>query len=326
MFCTQCGANNAPGTRYCSNCGTPVSAQPQQQAPQGQAPPAQPQPVQQPSLQAPPQPHQAPSSSVAPQQGFAPSPQVGYQPAQPAYTPGVGTPGYPGAQRAGGSISFDFRRLGRGDLLSAGFTLLLFISLFLTWYSASGLNAENEPITISQSALGHYAGGWRFLILIMNILILLYLVARTLAPRGIRLPLPHWQVLTILLGIQLLLTLLGFLLKPSAVVNVAWEYGAYIGLVSAVLALGGGVWRKSDPEVIIAGAPHPVTSYGHAPVGYGPYGQQPPQQPMPQQPMPQQAAPPAPGGPQSGTPQCRNCGAAIPTGAPYCTNCGTPAG
>src|ERR1700722_14329535 len=191
MPCGQCGTENPPGTRFCSNCGTALAAAPPGQAP-GQ-PPAQ-------AGGFPPQ-SQGFGGSVAPQ-----------QPRQPS------------------SISIDFRRLGTGDIVAAGGSVLLFISLFLSWYTIK-VSDQFGDIGGSTSALGTGAGGWRVLILVIDILVLLYLFVRTMTPRGLHLPLPHWQLLTVALGLQFLLTLLAFLVKPSFEdASFSWGYGAFIGL------------------------------------------------------------------------------------------------
>jgi hypothetical protein len=210
----------------------------------------------------------------------------------------------------------DFRRLGVGDLVALGGTVLLFISLFLSWYSATGEDVNGNTITVSGTALGQYAGGWRFLILVIAIIVVLYLLARTLAPRGFHLPLPHWQVLTILVGLQFLLTLLAFLVKPTtgvAGVGVSWEYGAFIGLVASLIAAAGAIMRRNEPEVVVPGAPRS---------GFGSFRsvQQTPQQ-YPSQPYSSQPAVQPPG---AAPVACAQCGAAVAPGAPYCASCGAP--
>ena len=307
MFCPQCGTNNPDGTHFCSNCGTGLAGQ---QAPAGIAPPA--------AAQPPPPGNVDPAGAVPP----------GYAAAPGSYAPGpqqgqgfgsavgggyqMGAPGAP----VHSTVSVDFRRLGMGDLVAAGGTVLLFISLFLSWYSATGQDIDGNIITISSSALGQYAGGFRFLVLVLAIVVVLYLLARTFAPRGFRLPLPHWQILLVVVGLQFLLTILTFFIKPSAGPGgpgVSWSYGAYIGLVAAIIAVAGGVLRRNEPEVIVPGAPRAGFGSLRAPA------------PAPMQ----MGGAPVPGMGQQG-PQgsqgtiCQQCGTAVGPGTPYCTTCGAP--
>jgi len=246
MPCTQCGTQNPPGTKFCSNCGAALEGQP-----------AQPQ-----------------------SQGFG----------------GTVSPAAPRPQTA---ISIDFRRLGIGDIIALVGSVLLFISLFLTWYTAPG------PGGGSVSALGTYAGGWRVLILVLDIVVVLYLFVRTMTPRGFTLPLPHWQLLTVVLGLQFLLTLLAFLVKPNVGVSLSWGYGAFIGLIVSVIALAGGIMRRSEPEIVVPGVPR---------TGFGSFRSTPS--------APQMGI--TPGGGSQGT-ICAQCGSAVPTGNPYCPTCGAPA-
>jgi hypothetical protein len=258
MPCASCGAENPPGTKFCANCGTAVGA-----------------------------PTQA--------QGVPAQPQVYAQPAPPQ---GFGGTVAPQGPRPQSTVSIDFRRLGVGDMVAIGGSLLLFISLFLSWYTVPGF---------STSALGTGAGGWRVLILVLDILILLYLFIRTMTPRGFHLPLPHWQLLTVLLGLQFLLTLLAFLVKPSADdtgISISWGYGAFIGLVAAIVALAGGIMRRSEPEIVVPGVPHG---------GFGSFRATPQQPPIGV----------TPGGGAQGT-LCAQCGTAVAPGTPYCTTCGAP--
>jgi hypothetical protein len=282
MFCGQCGANNVPGTHFCSNCGAGMAPTPQG-VPQNTVEP--------------------PAQGQSPTQGYGAQVPGGYEP----------QPGGYGSTRSSTSLSIDFRRLGTGDWVSLGATILLFVSLFLSWYSATGLNDLDEVITLKENIFGQFAGGFRVLILITCIFIILYLLIRTMTPRGLHLPLPHWQVLTIFTALQAILTVLAFFLKPGAGsgVPVSWQYGAYIGLPAAVIALIGSVMRSREPEVIV-GAARP--RFGNT-SGYGspPYGQQSTYAPAG---SPQQVAPV----------QCAQCGAAVPVGTPYCNNCGTPTG
>jgi len=231
-----------------------------------------------------------------------------------------------GSQRGGPSIgdqstsSIDFRRLGTGDIIASIATIVIFISLFLPWYSYG-----SGGVTLALTALGTGAGGWRILILILCILVVGYLFARTLLPRGARLALPHWQVLTVVTAINGILVLLAFLVKPGAnLLSVSWDYGAYIGLIAAIVAIIGGVVRRNDPETIVSNISAPIA--GQQPLASTPI-MQPPSQ-YSQAAVPPTTLPPAAPSPQKPqvTPvasgHCTACGTAIVPGNRFCVGCG----
>ncbi|MHB8319943.1 MAG: hypothetical protein ACYDEP_12070 [Acidimicrobiales bacterium] len=141
--------------------------------------------------------------------------------------------------------AIDFRRLGVGDFVAGIATLLIFISLFITWYSA-GLYGSNVGI----SAMGTGAGGWRILILLLCIAIIGFLFIRTFFANGIQLPIPHWQLLAVATTINGILVLMAFLIKPSGTSAVS-NPGGWVALVAAVAAIIGAILRRNDPEVIV---------------------------------------------------------------------------
>ncbi len=269
-----------------------------------------------------------------------------------AYPPGVmqtsgptGSAG-PGAGRPQANI--DFRRLGIGDLVAGGAIVVLFVALFLPWYSIG-----YGGVSVSTSAMGSGAGGWRVLVLVVAVLTLGYLLVRTIWSTP-RLPIPHWQFLTVLTVLLALLTLLAFLVKPGVdttglggtVIGSSWSYGAYIGLVAALAAVGGAVQRSRQSETIeptrhAAVRPSPGSSAARSDYGSG-HGQ-PGASPGAAGPAVLQAASTpqgpwqAPGVPKSpashtqggSTPDvgragpCGACGVPVVPGNQFCLTCGT---
>jgi hypothetical protein len=109
---------------------------------------------------------------------------------------------------------------------------VLFISLFLPWFSinfGSGLGTA--------SADGLTAHGYLYIPLIISIAIIGLLVVEALgvwklpASAGIS----RDQILLIATVINLVLVLIGFLLKPGGS-GVGWDFGAFVGLIAAVVA------------------------------------------------------------------------------------------
>ena len=211
--------------------------------------------------------------------------------AAPAAMGATGPAGAAGAGPGRPQASIDFRRLGVGDLVAGGALVVLFVSLFLPWYSIG-----YGGVSASTSAMGSGAGGWRVLVLVLALLTIGYLLVRTVWST-VRLPIPHWQFLTVLTVVVALLTLLAFLVKPgvdttglgTAGIGTSWSYGAYIGLVAAVAAVGGAVQRSRqsdtiEPKLHAAGRPAPSPfgsglaaghghgGHGHVGHGFGSHG------------------------------------------------------
>jgi Protein of unknown function (DUF2510) len=127
--------------------------------------------------------------------------------------------------------SSDAKRWGPGDMVVGGATFVLFIALFLPWFSISGFGV----LFFTESAVG--AHGWMYLVLLLSLAILGYLVARPMW-QSTRLPLPHWQALLGATGLNLVLTLICLLSKPY---GTSLSYGASIGLLAALVAVVGAV-------------------------------------------------------------------------------------
>jgi hypothetical protein len=133
--------------------------------------------------------------------------------------------------------------------------------------------------------------------LLIDIVILGYLVVRALMPAPLRLPLPHWQALTGICGLNVLLMLLALLVTLPGV-SATW--GAYTGLAATLAAVAGSISLRTTPEAQ-ASRPHPS-----APV-----------------------APPrgifvaAPLSPPSAAPICTNCRTPGVIGEQFCATCGT---
>jgi len=122
------------------------------------------------------------------------------------------------------------------DRLTGGATVVLFISLFLPWFSAS---ASLGGFSASSSVDALSAHGYLYLVLIIALLMVGYLIARAGLNAMPALPLSHERLLTIAAGINFLLVLIAFVFKPSgnSLVSVGWDFGAFVGLLAAIVAL-----------------------------------------------------------------------------------------
>jgi hypothetical protein len=149
---------------------------------------------------------------------------------------GAGTPARAPAGHAAAAapaFSFDLGRLTRNDLIAGGATIVLFISLFLPWFTASVGSFGGGSV----DGLYH---GYMYIDLILSLAIVGYLVLR--AGFGVlpfRLPVDHERALLAATGLNFLLALISFAFKPAgnSLVSVGWGLGAFIGLIAAIAAV-----------------------------------------------------------------------------------------
>jgi zinc ribbon protein len=269
MICPRCQASMADNVSFCTNCGTQFGtagqrpqgssgeaqqAQPgyQQQAQPGYQQQAQPgyQQQGQPAYNQPgySQPGYAPQGQPTySQPTYAPQGQSRYnQPAPPGYSPqgqqpGYNQPGYnqqgqqPGYRPPGGpphhgpQFAFDLKRLSPVDQVIGASSLVLIITLFLPWFGVSvgGYSASES---------GFSAHGYLIIPLLTAIVLIAYLIMRAgWDDPPLKLPVAHAPLLLVGTGIQFLIVLLAFLFKPT---GTDWEFGAYLGLLAALVACG----------------------------------------------------------------------------------------
>lgn len=211
--CSQCGTAVTEGATFCPVCGTPTAA--------AEAPAAE-------------------AAAETPQGGG-----FGATAAPPGS--GFGTPSAPpgsgfGTQAGGGAGPFQIStsNLNTFDWITVGATLLLFISLFLPWYSISG-----DGLTFSNNAVDH---AYMYIALILCLALIAYFVAKLgWGKLPFQLPVTEAQVVLGVCGLNLLLVIIAFINKSvSACVlgscastssGVGWSIGAFIGLIAALAAL-----------------------------------------------------------------------------------------
>jgi hypothetical protein len=132
----------------------------------------------------------------------------------------------------------DFKRLGLGDIVAAGGSLLLILSLFLTWFGVSG----NEDLC--GAGKSSCTGFETFTILD------LLLVAAAAAPmilvwiviRGHELSWPPGEVTMIVGAIATTLILYNGIVDRVGATRqfVGLDYGWYLGLLGALMIVAGG--------------------------------------------------------------------------------------
>ena len=187
--CTQCQSEAAEDATFCPSCGAPLGA----------------------------------SSTAA----AAGAPAAGTPP--PAAAPA----GAPAAAASTGSsvpaYKFDAARWSTADRIAGIASVVLLISLFLSWFGVSVIG-----ITVTASGLS--AHGYLYIVLIICILIVVYLGLRAgwdKPPIGAEVP--HLTVMLVATLVNLVLVFIGFIFKPGGS-GVGWEFGAFIGLIAAIVA------------------------------------------------------------------------------------------
>ena len=155
--------------------------------------------------------------------------------AAPAGATATGSPaGAPAAAPAGSQVKFDATKLTQTDRIVGIASFVLLISLFLSWFSVS-----LGPIG-SVSASGLSAHGYLYIVLILSIVIVALLAVRALGAWAFpyTAPVTEEQALLIATGINFVLVLIAFLLKPGGVGSgVGWSFGAFIGLIASIVAV-----------------------------------------------------------------------------------------
>ena len=130
------------------------------------------------------------------------------------------------------AFKFDAKRWTVADRIGGIATFVLFISLFLDWFTAS-------VGVLSGSESGLSAHWYLYLVLIICIAIIVYLVLRSGWDRlPIDQEIPHVTVMTAATVANLVFVFLAFIFKPSGlgIVSVGWSFGAFVALIAAIVA------------------------------------------------------------------------------------------
>jgi hypothetical protein len=140
-----------------------------------------------------------------------------------------GTPAEREASPAGvTAFAFDARRWTFADRITGGATLALLVSLFLPWFGTDG-----DFFSVSVDGMWH---GYMVIALILAVAILGYLVVRAgfvSLPSGFSVT-TAGHLLAGAVGVNLLLAVISFATKPA---GTNWQYGAYVGLAAAIVAV-----------------------------------------------------------------------------------------
>jgi hypothetical protein len=196
MFCGRCGGQVPEGSAACGRCGAPAGRGPARPA---SAPP--------------------PSTSAA--EASRPSTSA-------ASTLPVGNP-----SAATQEFSFDAARLSQADRIAGAASVVLLVSLFLPWFTASA-----GPFG-SASASGMTAHGYLWVVFLLCVGIVAFLVLGSGFVRlPFSLPAARETILLAATGLNLLIVLLAFSIRPDGfgVLSIGWAFGAFVALIAAIVA------------------------------------------------------------------------------------------
>jgi hypothetical protein len=103
-------------------------------------------------------------------------------------------------------------------------SLVLLVSFWLPWYSVGPFSVD-----------GVGAHSWLFIAVLDAIVLVLYFFITMFGVGDLAVPgaMSKDQLLAILTGVNLLLVVLAFLLKPT---GFSWSYGAFLALAAAIVA------------------------------------------------------------------------------------------
>jgi hypothetical protein len=153
---------------------------------------------------------------------------------QAVMAPGATVCGSCGAARRASSrpqAKFNASALTHTDRVVGIGTVVLFISLFMPWFSVNlGIG--------TYSADGLSVHGYLYITMFVSLAIIAYFVVTALGVWALPAssPLPRDQLLLVGTAISFVLILLAFLFKPGGS-GVGWSYGAFVGLAASVVAL-----------------------------------------------------------------------------------------
>ena len=206
MFCGQCGGQVAEGSAACGRCGAPAGRGPARPA---SAPP----------------PSTFPAEASRPSTSAARTSKPGASPAStpPASSPGAATQGF----------SFDAARLSQADRIAGAASVVLLVSLFLPWFTASA-----GPFG-SASASGMTAHGYLWVVFLLCVGIVAFLVLGSgFVKLPFSLPAARETILLAATGLNLLIVLLAFSIRPDGfgVLSIGWAFGAFVALIAAIAA------------------------------------------------------------------------------------------
>jgi hypothetical protein len=219
-----------------------------------------PDPTREPTPEPDPTPDPAPTESAAapepppPAPDPIPEPEPDPSPPPPPPPPATEAPAAP-APSSAPAASFDFAAVPRSVWISAGGALILLISVFFSWYTATA-SATLAGGTVSRSASGSgWDSGSGAKLVALLALVILVIWAIDLFADNIDLPVPASLVALVLGGLALLIVVIKFFSKPGSdissfggtvhfSVSVAW--GLYVAILASIAVVVGAYMHMNE--------------------------------------------------------------------------------
>ena len=127
-------------------------------------------------------------------------------------------------------FSFAAARLSQADRIAGTATVVLLVSLFLPWFMVSA-----GPFGYSWSGMSAHSYLWLVFVLCLGIIAVLVLGAG-FAGIPVQLPVPLGTIMLAATGLNLLIVLLAFFVRPNGfgLVTINWSFGAFVALFAAI--------------------------------------------------------------------------------------------
>jgi hypothetical protein len=135
--------------------------------------------------------------------------------------------------------SFDLTRLPTADKILLGGSLLMFIDTLLPWQRACGVICDTANA---------WGGNGAFVGVLLGLFVFLLLLGEILIVTGVEMP-PSIPVSTVMAGLTVG-TVLFALIKFLIVIGKFGSYGAWIGLILAIVIAYGGYMKMQEAKAV----------------------------------------------------------------------------
>jgi hypothetical protein len=208
-----------------------------------------------------PTPDPAPTESTAPPEppppAPDPTPEPEPDPAPPPPPPPAAESTAAAPQGSAPAAGFDFAAVQRSVWISAGGALILLISVFFSWYTATASVSLPGGNSLSRSASGSgWSSGDGAKLVFLLALVILAVWAVDLFADNVTLPFPAAMVALVLGAVALLVCVIKFFSKPGGPdltsfggtlhfsVSVAW--GLYVAILAAIAVVVGAYMHMNE--------------------------------------------------------------------------------